>query len=134
MTRKEILSAIEKAGGTWEPAEGVVLTDKKSSSVDKEGVDAEVTIGDHTFKFWLMGHLDGASEFGCERTEFAEMASMFEAAQKLAHAVGYDMPGARIVEVRPVGKANDALDASRLSGMVEAYEKLLVGRSVNLSS
>ena len=132
MDRTEILEAIEKSGGEWKPVNGVVLKDRKENGNDPTGVDAEVTVGDEVFKFWLMGHYNGHEFFVQGMNGLDCSAGVFAASKMLAKAIEYEMPeGTATVVEKVVEKVNkaDYDEKIKLEGKVEAYENLLLGRT-----
>jgi hypothetical protein len=134
MTRKELLERIDANGGEWKATDVVRFT-RHGSDHDPDGVSAFVIHDGDERHFWLMGHLDRVSEFRVQNIEtLGLIPTAYEAAQVLASVVEYDMPGVKPVTIVKVERleADRALE-EHLSGKVEAYEKLLIGRAVTIS-
>jgi hypothetical protein len=129
MQRPEIITEIDQHDGTWHATEEITFTKHRH---DKKGVTAIV----EGIPFWLMGHLDEASDFfvdpGHTHATLDRISAAYEAAQKLAHFLGYEMPGAKVVTItNTVTAPSDRSEEMRLLGKVEAYEKILIGREIS---
>lgn len=99
---------------------------------------ATIVVGDTKCVFWLMNHMTENSEFLAHgMLNLKNMAAWYDAAKKLSAVFGYDMPNSdlRVVEkeVERVVDNTDHKEIARLGGQVEVYEKLLIGRAVNIS-
>ena len=135
MKREEILKKIRQEGGEWKPLDGVTLRDRSKDGNDIDGVMAEVVVDDDTVIFWLMGHLSDGFEFYVQGFQgLNKSAAVFNASQILAEAIDYSMPDSTLKVITKGVKVTDNTTENKLSGMVEAYEKILIGREFSAKS
>lgn len=135
MKREEILKKIRQEGGAWKPLDGVTLRDRSKEGNDTDGVMAEVVVDDDTVIFWLMGHLNAGFEFYVQGFQgLNKSAAVFNASQILAEAIDYSMPDSTLKVITKEVKVTANITENKLSGMVEAYEKILIGREFSAKS
>ena len=80
-----------------------------------------------------MGHLDEGEEFGIGRTELKDMADAYEASRLLANVLGLSLRDQNVLEVEKLVVEHD-IEQYVWKGKVEAYENLLLGRGVTVTS
>lgn len=123
MKIKECIEAIDNAGGSLKIGNAKVTT-------DEGGIDFKIP--NLALFAWTPNDADGDKEVS-EELRFssgviAEIDTMIEIARFLGIPVGNIAPIERVVTT--VDKAAE----ERLAGKVEAYEKILIGRSITASA
>jgi hypothetical protein len=126
LTRDDLLKRVKENGGEWEPEPGMIFkTDKSDETVHVRDEKTKMSaffmkhMGEDMAKFYI------SSSFNLE-----DLGNAIEFSRKLAKHVGFNLEvkGAETIEV--VKEIKNEKEEARLGGMVQAYEKILIGREI----
>lgn len=134
-TRQELLALIEEAGGKYESngiafeayADGNTKTAIKAQDIENPAHNATLwnhcdKTSDFSINYMMLGVISECIEFA------GRLATVCEVEEKPLQYRPPETPSAQVIRVK------DESDALRAQGMVEAYEKILLGRNLNISA
>ena len=135
MTREEVLEKIKDSKGEWKPQDNLSFSAK---GADKDGFIVTVDLGDdEEVGFWCMSHhkdIMGAVVHGGRSNQFEDAIVTAQAAQIVAAFFDVKLDGDLTTTVtveKVVEKEADRTNEHKLTGMVEAYEKIF-GREITI--
>lgn len=130
--KEDLVKKIQDAGGSYTSDSGIVFT------VESDG-DGTIHAKRNKHGAFLMTHSkEDMGKFYISGSEdMKTFSNLLEFVKDLANDVEYElmMPGAeKIVTERKVKDVEIEKENGRLSGKVEAYEKILIGRTITANA
>lgn len=131
MNREEILKKCSENDGTWEAVKNITFA---TEGADTGGVLCHIKVDDEEVVFWMMSHhkklTDGIFK---DNAKLETIAYYFRAAVILAAFFEIDLPSLPKPEIVTKEVATISTEHLKMEGKIEAYEKLLIGRDIQIS-
>ncbi len=127
MTKNEVSQKIKENGGSWIAEHQIVFTED-SASISAKSPDG--------MSGFLISQKEDWKEFhfanGFDLFDSQKMGEFIRFAKNLAEVLGVtcEIPGAETVE--RIVKIKDEKEADTLKGKVEAYENIVLGRTITI--